>query len=386
MNLESYFEKLGIRYFNKLYRSVKAEHYVEIRGLPSDKILHVIVKNITLNSVIIAFLIGALTTVPAVLIQMYYKESLSTWDYYLYLSLATGVMLIIELGILYWLGLHAVYTLANITGHHHLEPDPSVPLEYQVESLLVRSALELPDPIIHYLGIDPQKHLSQKKMFLMSLLYKAKVILTSLILKLILRKVAARFGVRMGFVWVAIPVTAVWDAIVMYKVIGDAKLRLFGYQLSQYIIHEILTTDYLAKLSPQTRLAAIRAVASVMVLAHRYHPNNMLLLIRLSDNLKIREDGDYDDWEKFQQALENATPQEQEFLRALLVIAAAFDGKLSKKEKAFLPKAFGKQTPSYFAQIEKLIKLLEEGSLHESAKMVRTLFNLKIHKAKFQDE
>ncbi len=374
MQLDRFFEKLGIRYFNYLYRRVKAEEHVHIAGLPSDRVLQVIVRNITLNSVIIAFLVGALTTVPAVIVEMQYKSVLAPFDYWLWLSLATLLMLIIELAILYWLGLHAVHSLANITGYGTLEPDPTVPLEYQVESLLVRSALELPDPIIRYLGIDPQKHLSQKKMLLMSLLYKAKVILTSLVLKLLLRKVAARFGLRMGFAWVAIPVTAFWDAYVMHRVITDAKLRLFGYQLSQYIIHEIFTPRFLARLTPQARVAAIRAVASVMVLANRYHPNNLLLLIRLSDNLDIKEEGDYDDWERFETAYRKSDPQTQRFLRALLIVAAAFDGRLSPKERRYLPKIFGADSQNAFAQIEALIDMLEAGALHRAAGMVEGLF------------
>ena len=373
MQLERFFERLGIRYFNYLYKQIKADDYIHIEGLPSDQVLQVIVRNITQSSVIIAFLVGALTTVPAVIIEMRYKESLAPTDYWLWLSLATILMLIVELGILYWLGLHAVHSLANITGHRQIEPDPTIPLEYQVESMLVRTALELPDPIIHYLGIDPQKHLSQKKMLLMSLLYKAKVILTSLLLKLLLRKVAARFGVRVGFAWVAIPVTAFWDAWVMHRVITDAKLRLFGYQLSRFIIHHIFTQDFLDRLPPEARLTAIRAVASVMVLANRYHPNNLLLLIRLSDNLNIQEEGDYDDWERFETAYHSSDPETQRFLRALLVIAAAFDGKLSKKERLYLPRIFGKESDVYFTKIEAIITMLKEGELHKVAKTVEAL-------------
>ncbi len=373
LNLENYFEKLGIRYFKHLYRKVKAEHYIHIEGLPSDKIMQVIVQNITLNSLFIAFLVGALTTVPAVLIEIWYKTTMDTAHYYMLLGSVTLVMLIIELGVLYWLGLHAVHTLATITGHYQLEPDPTIPLEYQVERMLVRSALELPDPVVSYLGIDPTKNLSQKRVMLAGLLYKAKVILTSVILKLLLRKVAGRFGVRMGFVWVSIPVTAFWDAWVMLHVIKDARLRLFGYQLSLYIIREILTEDFLSRLTPQTRLAAIRAVASVMVMANRYHPNNMLLLIRLSDNLRIKEEGDYDNWQKFLEALKAAGEKERKFLLSLLAVAAAFDGKISKKERHYLPMAFADQTENYFHSIEEMIDLLEDGQLHKAAHRTETL-------------
>ncbi len=373
MRLDNFFEKLGIRYFRHLYNRVRAEPYTEIEGLPSDRILQVIVQNITLNTVLIAFLTGALTTVPAVLVEIYYKNSLDTLHYFMLLGGVTLFMLAIELGVLYWLGLHAVHTLASITGHCELEADPTIPPEYQVERMLVRSALELPDPVIHYLGIDPTKNISQKKMLLAGLLYKAKVILTSLLLKLLLRKIAGRLGVRMGFVWVSIPVTALWDAWVMHRVIKDARLRLFGYQLSLFIIREILTEAFLNRLGPRTRLAAIRAVASVMVMANRYHPNNMLLLIRLSDNLSIREESDYDDWQKFLKMLEASSETERRFLRGLLVVAAAFDGKLSPAERRNLPLAFKEEQTKRFEQIETIIDMLENGELHRVARMTRAL-------------
>jgi len=379
LQIDRLFEELGIKYFSYLQKKVKDKNYQHIEGIPSDRVLKVIAQNTTVNSVIIAFLIGALTTVPAVFFEMSYKENMPTKEFYIYLSLITIFMLVIELGVLYWLSLKAVYTLANILGYEKIDFDPGVPTEYQVEKLLVRTALEIPDPNIKYLGIDLQKNISQKKILLFSLLYKAKVILSSVLLKLLFRRIFARFGVRVGFEWVSIPVTAFWDAFVMAKVIKDAKLRLFGYQLSQFIIHQIFTKEFLSTMSYELRLVSIRAVASVVVLSKHYHPNNLLILVKLGENLKVDEEDDYDNREIFFKEYEKLNGEEKEFIKALIAIVAAFDGKLSKEEKEFLPTIFKNETDAYFKHIENIIDLLEDGALHKVASIVEEL--LKSHLA-----
>ncbi len=373
MNIDQLFEKLGIKYFSYLQKKVKDKNYTHIKGIPSDRVLKIIAQNTTVNSVIIAFLVGALTTVPAVFFEVFYKSSLETKEFYIYLSLITISMLIIELGVLYWLSLKAVYTLANILGYEELELDFSVPKEYQIEKLLVRTALEIPDPNIKYLGIDLQKNISQKKIIFLGLLYKAKVILSSVVLKLLLRKVLGRFGVRVGFEWISIPVTAFWDAFVIAKVIKDAKLRLFGYQLSQFIIHEILTERFLSTMDFQLRIISLRAVASVVVLSKHYHPNNLLILVKLSQNLKVDEKDDYDNWEIFLKEFALLNPKEKEYISALTAIVASFDGKLSKEEKLFLPQIYQEKTDFYFKKIEDIIQMLEDGSLHRVAFLVEEL-------------
>jgi hypothetical protein len=235
VKLDRIFEQAGTRYFEFLKAKVQDKHYIHIDGLPSDSVLEVVARSTTTNATIIALLIGAITTVPAVFFEMRYGGDLEGLAYYLPFALITLGMLIVELGVLYWLSLHAVYTLANILGYTRLEFDPSVPDEYQIVKLLVRTAMEIPDPNIDYLGIDLQQNIPHRKILLLGVLYKAKVMLSSVILKFILRKILARVEVRTSLAWISIPVTAIWDGVVMARIIKDAKLRLFGYQLAQYI-------------------------------------------------------------------------------------------------------------------------------------------------------
>ncbi len=359
-------EAIGVKFFLHFSKKLKSERTIKLKDIPSDRVLEVVSENITINVVIIAFLIGALTTVPAVLFEIYYHDLLEPFSYYGLLSVVTLIFLLIEVGVLYWLGIRGVYTLAHLTGYQE-EDEDGLPPEYDVKKMMVRSALEIEDPAIEYLGIDPQKYVSPHWLLVRTLLYKAKIVLTTILAKLILRKIAMRYGVRVGFVWIAIPVTAIWDAIVMYRVIQDAKLRLFGYHLSKYIAQEIITDKLLDGYSPNIREGAIRAISTIMVLSQNYHPNNVLLLIRLNENLAIKEEKDYDDLEVYLSYLEGLSLEEKHFLRTLSGMAAVFDGQMRREEKEALERIFGEEGEEYMAFTKKLKALLLAGHIHQAA-------------------
>ncbi len=361
-------ENLGSRYFNYISKKVKYKDEIKIKNIPSDKILQVVSSNISTYTVIIAFLVGALTTIPTVLFEIYYKNSYTPFYYYLILGAITIILLIIEISILYWLGMRSSYTLTELIGYDETNKD-NLPPEYDIKKIMVRSALELDDLTIQYLGLDLEKHVSKKWVLFSSLLYKAKIVLTSAIARILLAKLFARETLRFGFVWVSVPVTAFWDAIVMYRVIKDTRLRLFGYHLSKYIIDEILTDKVLDKYSPHTVEGTIRAVSTMIVLAKNYHPNNIILLIRLSNHLNINEAKDYDDLDKFLEYLKNSSKEERHLLRTLSGISAVFDGKLNKKEKKALILIFGDEYNGYMSFTKELKSLLLKSRLHQSANL-----------------
>ena len=374
---ESLLEKIGVKYFDSLSKHLEADREVHLKDIPSDKVLQVVSNNISMTAVIIAFLVGALTTVPAVLFEMYLRNEFSTFHYYLLLSLITLVLLMLEVGVLYWIGMRSTYTLAHMMGYDENKKN-SLPPEYDINKMMVRSALELEDPTVKYLGISPHKHVSKKWLVATALLYKAKIMLTSIVIKVILRKVAARYGVRVSFVWIAIPVTAIWDAIVMHQVIKDARLRLFGYHLSKYITEEILTDELINSYSPHVREGAIRAVSTIMSFSGSFHPNNIILLIRLSQNFNIDENNDYDDLNKLIEHLKDASTEEKHLLRVLSGITASFDGKLNKAEKNALVKIFNEEDGHYMNFTKELQAYLLSNRLHKSASFCREAFKKEI--------
>lgn len=209
---------------------------------------------------------------------------------------------------------------------------------------------------------------------LVGVLYKAKVLLSSAAVKFILVRMLGKGGLRMGFIWISVPVTGIWDAITLYKVTREARLRLFGNRLAQYIVNEIMTPELIDELSPKAREGAVRAVANMVVLAQNYHPNMLVLLVKLSETLEVQEDCNYDDWEEFLALLAEVSVKEKYLLLDLLSIAAAFDGHLSRLERHYLPEAFGELTEVYMQRIETLKHLLLTGQLHAAKKLCKLDF------------
>ncbi len=370
----SFLEKIGVKYYRYLSNKFGTEDIqnINIDDLPPDVILQALSSNITVFAAALAFGIGALTSFVSIWVEWTYQESMETTTYYILYGCVLATMLLIEMVVLFWLGLKTVYSLSCLTGHNQATQGSCLPGDDAVPNILARAALEVPDPIIHYLGIDPLKHLSKSKLFLVAILYKAKVLLSGLAVKFVLIRFLGKGETRAAFSWVAIPITGLWDAFTIYKVAREARLRLFGNKLAAHIVNDMLTDTFIEKLSPKTREGSIRAIATMMVLAQNYHPNMLILLLRLTDTFKIEENCEYDNWDDFLLLLEQVSTEERYFLLDLLSVSAAFDGHLSQLEKHHLPEAFKELTDVYMERTEKLKNYLLNGQLH-AAKALCTL-------------
>ncbi|MEE9396356.1 MAG: hypothetical protein V3V31_05015 [Methylococcales bacterium] len=369
-------ERLGVKYYRRLAKQagIGDIENTRIHELASDEVMVSKARAITLNGIIIAFAIGVLTTMVTVWVEWKYQHQLDTYTYYALQGSITLLMILIEFAVLFWIALVTVHDLSHLTGHHLADDDPLLPGDDAVPNLLARAALEIPDPVVHYLGIDPLKFVSTSRLFLVGLLYKAKVIMTSVAAKFLFRRLTGKAGLRMGFTWIAAPVTGIWDAVVLYRVAREARLRLFGHRLAQHLIFEVLTPQFNQKLSPKAKEGAIRAVATMMVLTQNYHPNMLMLLSRFCQTFDAQEDCTYDDWQAFLNILNEVSDTERYFLLDLLSIAAAFDGQLSRLERRYLPEAFGNLTETYMQRIKTLKKLLLTGQLHAAKQLCKLNF------------
>ena len=366
-----FMEKIGVKYYRYLANKAGTADLdnIDIDDLPPDATLQTLASNITGFAAVIAFAIGALTTFVTIWIEWTYQESMETTEYYLLYGSVLIVMLVLEMAVLFWLGLKTVYSLACLTGHNQATKGTCLPGDDAIPNLLARAALEVPDPIINYLGIDPLKHLSKSKLVAVAFLYKAKVILSGMAVKFLLVRIFGKGETRNAFSWIAIPVTGIWDAFTLYKVAREARLRLFGNKLAAHIVNDMLTDDFIEKLSPKAREGSIRAVATMMVLAQNYHPNMLVLLLRLCDTFKIDNQCEYDNWDDFLQLLDEVSADERYFLLDLISVSAAFDGHLSTLEKHHLPEAFKELTDEYMQRTEKLKNCLLNGQLHAAKEL-----------------
>ncbi|MCK5831617.1 MAG: hypothetical protein KAH20_15085 [Methylococcales bacterium] len=370
-------EGIGVKYYRYLSNKFGTADIqnINIDDLPPDVTLQALASNITSFAAALAFGVGALTTFVTIWVEWTYQGTMDTMLYYALYGSVLVVMLLIEMAVLFWLGLKTVYSLACLTGHNQATKGSCLPGDDAVPNILARAALEVPDPIIHYLGIDPLKHLSKSKLFFVAFLYKAKVLLSSLAVKFVLIRFFGKGEARTAFTWVAIPITGLWDAFTLYKVAREARLRLFGNKLAAHIVNDMLTDSFIKQLSPKAREGSIRAIATMMVLSQNYHPNMLVLLLRLTDTFKIKESCEYDNWEDFLTLLNEVSAEERYFLLDLLSVSAAFDGHLSQLEKHHLPEAFKELTDVYMERTEQLKTYLLNGQLHAAKTLCTLDFN-----------
>lgn len=358
-------EKAGTWYFRRL-SSRYFKPSIAPRDLKDDELSGRLTRA-TWTAAFWAFMAGAVTTVPAVYLQVLHDAD--DWlPRILWMLVPTAVMTGIEFAILFVVTMRAVYSVASAAGTGSSELDR--PLFLNADSmgeLLSRAALEIPDPVYKFLGIDPMRLVPRTTLLVVGILYKLKIVATNAVAKLVLTRFVGNTILRMSVAYISVIITGLWNVVVVLRVMRECKLRLAGSVLARYLADEVLTRERLLSMSESSRLAAFRVVANAVVLTQNYHPNMLVLLIRLGEILEIREAADYDDWDKLMEALALASPSEREFLRDLMAVAAAFDGKLSSFEKLYLPMAFQDRTQYYFERIRTLTRLMRAGRIQAAA-------------------
>jgi hypothetical protein len=243
-----------------------------------------------------------------------------------------------------------------------------------VKNILARTALEIRDPELKILGVDPFQRISKKNLFVLGLLYKGKIIVTNLTLKAILRLSVGSAIMGISILYVAIPVEMFWNGLVILKVIREARLRLFGFALANKIADSVEKDGNLGILSPAARKGCLRAIGNAVVMTQNYHPNMIILLLRFRDLLQIDEEDRYDDWQLFLETLGEVTADERNFLLDLLTVAAAFDGKLSTVEKEHLNEAYQQDAGLYLKRLRDLTGHLKSGRLNAALSLCQLDF------------
>ncbi len=357
------YERLGLWYFDRLAARDRKRGRVHTVAV-SDKELVNSSRNITALGFIVAFVIGGISAGGSVYTELMFEHS-DIVTRYSWLIGVTVFLTVIEFVVLFWISIRTVFLISRITGHNRLEDD-NLLLKAFIPNLLARAALEIPDPVMHILGIDPLARVSKKKLLLIGIMYKLKVTISNVLAKLFLRRVVGKSILRISVAYISVLITGLWNALVLFKVARDARLRLFGNLIAKHIVEKIFTPEKLERLSPRARIGCMQAVGNSVVIAQRYHPNMVILLMRLSGYLNITEGGDFDNWEAFLSTLSAVSSEEKYFLLDLLCIATAFDGRVSQLERRLLHQAFGEYTDIYFRRIFELKNLMLRGRLNKA--------------------
>lgn len=253
--------------------------------------------------------------------------------YWTFLGGVTLLAAVLEILFLYWDTLRSVHELAREAGLELFGRDRKTSDEALVDGL-ARAALELPNPIDLSNRVNPHREVKKWRLVLASLAYKAKVGVTNFLVKMLVRRMLGRVAVRsvLGALvpFVAVPVTATWNALVTWRLLREARIRAMGPSALAELI-EAAFSD-VANLSPQGRLSAVRAVAAAIVRTQDLHPNLVRMLSLVSKRAGDTGNNELDDVGQFLVTLKALAPEELRLSLQLLALALAVDGKVTARE------------------------------------------------------
>jgi hypothetical protein len=211
-------------------------------------------------------------------------------------------------------------------------------LDEAVALALARAALELPNPRDNVLGVDPHREANRWQLFAASLLYKAKIALSTFVLKALIRRVFGRLAARAALEFVAVPVTAIWNMVVCARVLREARIRAMGPSLASDLARWVVGDGGGRGMSTELSRLVAWALGTSIVKNRRVHPNWAALVAQLK--LPGKFEGDFGDCPRFLAAFKAASqPARHAALRAL-VAAALLDGRFSRLERAWIEVVF----------------------------------------------
>ncbi len=258
---------------------------------------------------------------------------LADWHIWVAFLAFAGVVSAIEILFLYWTALRATAdftTLAGtrLSGHPHGE---------LVGRGLARGGLEFPNPQTLIFGIDAYARVPKWQVWARNVLYKLKVGVSSFLLRLFLRRVLGRMLVRGIIPLAAGPLYAVWNAIITWRIGREARLRVFGPRVVEDLVASFGQEPELRE--PAFRDRLFDGVGELVMRGHDAHPNFVLLLSSLREDLGHAADEIAVDWDETRQSLGSLTERQQRAAMATWTLTALLGSRIYAGQRALLDEA-----------------------------------------------
>lgn len=360
-------------------RSYFASRSSRVRAVSSGDAVHVLnaderraLRRVEYGAIARAALAGALSGGACATAEVFADAHLAAnpVKYWALVGAVTAVASAIEIAFIYWDTLRSVHELARVAGLELFGPDRRSSDDALVDGL-ARAALELPNPVDLGVGVNPHREAQKWRLVLASLAYKAKVGVTNFLTKLLIRRLFSRVALRSYLPFVALPVTALWNAIVTWRVLREARIRALGPSAIEELVK--LVFDSVEQLSPQGRLSAVRAVASAIVRTQDLHPNLVRLLSTVSKRAGDTGQNELDDVGLFLSNLKTLDGAERHVSLQVLAVACVVDGRLSAREKELWRDALtASDRPVEFSRLEKVRVAFVRGD-GNAAELLRAL-------------
>jgi hypothetical protein len=343
--------RLGLRYLRGFYAGKRPESADAIHLLNPDE--RKALRGVERGAIARAAIAGALSTIVSATVELTvarpllgpkprYATFADEVRFYAVVGAATIVASVIEILFLYWDGLRSVHRLAHEAG---LDLFPGEDDDKAISSAMARAALELPNPAVSLFGVDPRREASRLRLVVASIVYKAKISVTNFLVKALVRRALGRAFVRSWLPFVAVPLTAAWNAVVCWLIMREARIRAMGPSAAREMI-DVVFAGQESDLSAEAKACALRAVASSIVRTEDLHPNLVALFREVGSRVggavnerAVGDRGDLDDTRAFLERLRGLGAKEQTDVLRILAIASIIDGRLTRAERRLLTEA-----------------------------------------------
>ena len=328
-------ERFGVRYMEgpAAEPDVAPDDAVHVLNARERQALRAIEHAAVARAAVCGALAAGVCTLPPILLHdLHERDPARYWAVYVGVNVVSALA---EVAWLFWDGLRTVRALARTAGLSLASQDMA--RGRSVASALARAALEMPNPPDAVEGINPWREASRFTLTVAPLLYKLKVTLTNLAVKFLVRRALGRAATRAVLELVAVPVNALWDALVCWLILHEARLRVMGPSAATELTAAIFAGD--APVPAATARAAMRAVASAVVRTQDLHPNLVSLLECLRARVGEEVVLELDDPSRFLVELRALDRAEQGRVLRVLAVASVLDGRLARDEKRLLREA-----------------------------------------------
>jgi len=200
-----------------------------------------------------------------------------------------------------------------------------------------RAALEIPNPRLSEINIDPLKDSNKFRRIILILIYKAKASITKLFFKYIVQRAIGKTLSRAYFAVLAIPVVGFWNSYEAWRTIVEVKIRVLGPST----VTDILDFYKYQNISYKGQLQMIRAVTISIIVAEDLHPNLELLYKGLvsSSEVNIRN-SNINNRELFIERFAELSEIEKKYALEIMEYSIMLTGRTNYRKKVFLKRAY----------------------------------------------
>ncbi|TQM94702.1 LBF_2804 family protein [Roseinatronobacter monicus] len=243
-----------------------------------------------------------------------------------------GVVSAVEIALLYALALNGIARVTQQSGLNLSRGDGPELFSHS----LARAALEFPSPKVEIYGIDPYVHVSAWKLVALNIAYKLKVGVSSFILRVFLRRVAARMAIRGMVPLFAGPLYAVWNAYIIWRIMAEARVRTLG----PFAVDGLMDAhfDDVSGLDATERDVILQAAGEMLTRGRDAHPNQIYLMTRLRKALERDEDISLD-WSAVRDHLPALDAASQTRVLDLLTLSCVIGARTHREQTEFLSNA-----------------------------------------------